>query len=467
MVFMPPQHGKSELVSRQLPAHILGKLPTSKIVVASYSSHLASGFNRDTQRIIEGPAYKEVFPGTRLNEKNVVSVAGNWLRNSEIFEIVDHGGYLKSVGVGGSLTGTAADYIIIDDPVKDSIEALSATYQQRNWDWYNDVVYTRIHNNSGILITQTRWNVNDLSGKLLTKMEEGGEQWTVLCLPAIKTIDNNPEDIRQIGEALWPDKHSLEKLYQVRAQSIRTFESLYQQDPKPSQTGGEFYSAFDSNLHTIAALYNPELPLHLSFDFNVNPYMTCTIHQVKGRLAVQIDEICLSSPRNKTTAICKEVIKRYPGHNAGMFIYGDPSGIKEDTRLEKGHNDYTIILRELAKYRPSKRVHNAAPSVVMRGNFINAVLASGYENCSILFGNNCHKTINEYQYCKEDSDGTKLKETAKDVTTGATYQLFGHISDANDYFYTWIFANEFAKYRKAGSGQSNIKTGKAGSKNAY
>lgn len=469
MVFMPPQHGKSELVSRQLPAYVLGKTPKAKLVVASYSSHLSSGFNRDTQRIMESDEYKDVFPDTQLNEKNIVTVAGSWLRNSEIFETVGHGGFLKSVGVGGSLTGTAADFMIIDDPVKDSVEASSPTYQQRNWDWYNDVVYTRIHNDTGILITQTRWNVEDLSGKLLKQMTEGsGEQWTVLCLPSVKTDNSNPEDIREVGDALWPERHSLEKLMQVRSQSIRTFESLYQQDPKPSQAGGEIYHEFRSGVHTKPLKYIPELPLHVSFDFNVNPYMTCTVHQVVGKKAFQIDEICLTSPKNRTSFICKEIIKRYPNHAAGMFVYGDPNGVKEDTRIEKGHNDYTIIVRELKQFKPALRVFKAAPAVVMRINFINTVLVSGYQGCEISIGENCHKTIEEYQYCKEDSDGTKLKEKAHDTSTGATYEKYGHISDANDYFYTWIYAREFAYYSKGGAdGQKTLQGKQANSKNRY
>lgn len=96
MVFMPPQHGKSELVSRNLPAFILGKNPRTKIVLASYSSDLASSFNRDCQRIIDSETYKDVFPETKLNSSNIVTVAkGNWLRNSDIFETVGYGGFLR------------------------------------------------------------------------------------------------------------------------------------------------------------------------------------------------------------------------------------------------------------------------------------------------------------------------------------------------------------------------------------
>lgn len=453
MVFMPPQHGKSELVSRQLPAYILGKDPKAKIVVASYSSSLSSSFNRDCQRIIDSPAYNHIFPDTRLSSSNVVTMAGNWLRNSEIFEIVGHGGFLKSVGVGGSLTGTPADYAIIDDPVKDSIEAMSPTYQQRNWDWYNDVFYTRIHNDTRILITQTRWDISDLSGKLLARMEEqGGEQWTVLCIPAVKVQYDNEEDPREIGQALWPKRHSLEKLHQIRNQSIRTFEALYQQNPKPTQAGGEFYKEFRAERHIQKLQYNPALALHISFDFNVNPYMTCTVWQIIGTVAAQIDEICLPTPRNTTAAICKEFIRRYQGHSSGLFVYGDPNGKKEDTRTEKGFNDYTIIQRELLIFRPSLRVMTMAPSVVMRANFINTVFATGFMGLEIAIGHNCNHSIEDFTYLKEDSDGTKFKQRGKDVGTGASFEKYGHTSDSADYFITTAFLKEFTQYQKGGLG---------------
>lgn len=468
MVFMPPQHGKSELVSRNLPAFILGKNPKAKIVLASYSSDLSSSFNRDCQRIIDSNEYKDVFPNTRLNSSNIVTVAkGNWLRNSDIFETVGYGGFLKTTGVGGSLTGTPADFALIDDPVKDSVEAMSATYQYRNWNWYNDVLYTRIHNGTRILVTQTRWDVNDLSGKLLKSMEDGsGEKWTVLCLPAIKVDATDTTDPREVGESLWENRHSLEKLLQVRSQSIRTFESLYQQNPKPTQSGGEFYKQFRLDKNSCKTTYNPDLPLHITFDFNVNPYMTCCVWQVMGKTAHQIDEICLSSPRNTSKWTCVEFKRLYPAHNAGLFIYGDPSGKKEDTRTEKGSNDFTIITTELAQYRPSLRVLTKAPPVSMRGNFINTCFETGYDGIDIKIGYNCLKTLDDYSYLKEDSDGTKLKEKGKDQSTGVSFEKFGHTSDANDYFLCYVFANEFSKYQRGGK-DIVVTYGKNVSKNIY
>ena len=467
MVFMPPQHGKSELVSRNLPAYILGLNPKSKVVLASYSSDLSSTFNRDCQRIIDSEEYRDVFPNTKLNNTNVVSVSKSWLRNSEKFEIVNYGGFLKTTGVGGSLTGTPADFAIIDDPVKDSVEAMSGTYQYRNWNWYNDVLYTRIHNNTGILITQTRWDVNDLSGLLLKKMEDGsGERWTILCLPAIKLNNDNLEDPREIGEALWENRHDLNKLNMVRSQSIRTFQSLYQQDPKPTMAGGEFYKQFTITGQVKELKYNPDLPLHFTFDFNVNPYMTCCIWQVIGRKAKQIAEICTKSPSNTSKGICNEIKRLYQSHSSGCFIYGDPAGQHEDTRTEKGANDYTIIRKELEVFKPNMRVQSKAPSVVMRANFINTIFQNGYSGIEIEIDNKCENTLNDYLYLKEDSDGTKKKERGKDPSTGISFEKYGHTSDANDYFICTIFANEYAEYQRGGRIANPI-IGKNISSNAY
>ena len=240
LVFMPPQHGKSELTSRRLPAYILGINPDTKIVGCSYSGTLASSFNRDVKRIISDSSYSEIFPNTSLNKKKTEQ--GGYLNNADIFEVVGHRGFYKSVGVGGSLTGTPADIGIIDDPVKDAVEAESATYRARAWDWFTQVFLTRLHNDSQIIVTQTRWNVDDLSGRILKIMNDN-KDWVVLSLPAIKEGVTIEEDKRGIGEALWPEKHSLERLMEIKHASPRGFHALYQQDPKPFE-GGLIYPKF-------------------------------------------------------------------------------------------------------------------------------------------------------------------------------------------------------------------------------
>ena len=239
MIFTPPRHGKSELVSRKLPAYLFGKNPDTSIISCSYSADLASRMNRDTQKIIDNVKYNELFPETRLYGKNIRSTAqGSYLRNSDIFEIVDHRGVYRSSGVGGGITGMGGEYIIIDDPVKNREEANSATYREKVWDWYTSTLYTRLEKDACILITLTRWHEDDLAGRLLEKMktDEDAEEWTVLHLPAIYEDDTpQPYDIRKSGEALWPAKYNVKRLKKIKS-TVGTYDwsALYQQRPQPA-----------------------------------------------------------------------------------------------------------------------------------------------------------------------------------------------------------------------------------------
>lgn len=228
MVFMPPQHGKSEIISRNFPAFAFGQNPDLKIVGSSYSADLAEQFSRAIQRTIDSREYHEIFPDTYLNGSDGRYVK-NCIRNVDFFELVGHRGFYKAVGVGGALTGTPVDIAIIDDPVKDANEANSVTYRQRVWDWYNTVLTTRLHNHSRQLFIMTRWHEDDLAGRIL-KAEPN--EWVVLSIPAIceQEHDGGKSD-RHIGDALWPSHHSIEKLLKQKARAPREFSALYQQHP--------------------------------------------------------------------------------------------------------------------------------------------------------------------------------------------------------------------------------------------
>lgn len=238
MIFLPPQHGKSELATRRLAAYILGVSPSERIAVGGYSATLASKFNREIQRIIDNDLYKEIFPGTRLNSKNVSADSkGSFLRNSTEFEVVGTGGYLIAQGIGGALTSYSVDTALVDDPYKGPMDAYSETYRARVEEWWDDVLETRLHNNSRICLTMTRWHYNDIAGRLL-RVQPG--QWKVLKIPAIKEgpefdIWGNELRYREEGEPLWPEKHGLDKLLKRKATTPSTFVSLYQQNPTPKE----------------------------------------------------------------------------------------------------------------------------------------------------------------------------------------------------------------------------------------
>lgn len=244
MVFMPPRHGKSEIVSRRYPAYMLGRNPNLEIIGTSYSASLASSMNRDVQRIIDSPEYGKIFPETTLAGKNVRSSAhGSYLRNSDEFEIVGYRGSYKSAGIGGGITGSGADIAIIDDPVKNRAEAESKTYRDKVYDWFASTLYTRLEKDASILITLTRWHEDDLAGRLLKLAENdpNAEQWEIISYPAIfdsKSPNIDPTDPRKDGEALWPDKYD-ERALNIMKTTVGSYEwsALYEQRPTPSSGG--------------------------------------------------------------------------------------------------------------------------------------------------------------------------------------------------------------------------------------
>lgn len=245
IVTMPPRHGKSELVSRRLPAFIFGLNPDAQIIACSYGADLASRMNRDVQRIMESEAYARVFPKTRLGSENVRSTAeGNVLKNSDIFEIVGHRGVYRCAGTGGGITGMGADFILIDDPIKDGEQAMSPTYREKVWEWYQSTLYSRLETNNGqdggILVTMTRWHEDDLVGRLLAqaKADPDADQWEVLELPAVCENEDSDDEQRALGEALWPEKYPHAKLQRLqRAIGTRWWNALYQCRPS-AQEGG-------------------------------------------------------------------------------------------------------------------------------------------------------------------------------------------------------------------------------------
>ena len=198
------------------------------------------------------------------------------------------------------------------------------------------------------------------------------------------------------------------------------------------KVGGEFYKCFELDKHVKDFGpdngYNPELPLHISWDDNVNPYLPCGIFQIEGKEIRMIDEIAGVTPSNTVERVCSEIKRKYQGHDAGMFIYGDATANKEDTKLEKGMNFYKLILQYLAQYKPVNRVLAGNASVVMRGNWINTVLEKELGGIKVWFGANCKKAISDMILVKEAADGTKLKETETN-TAGVRYQKVGHFSD--------------------------------------
>lgn len=216
LICMPPRHGKSELASRRFPAWFLGRNGQCSVIAASYNSDLASDFGREVRNIVGGPEYRALF-GISMAQDS--SAANRW-HTSE-------GGAYVAAGVGTAVTGRGADVLLIDDPVKDREEADSELRRERVWQWYTSTAYTRLAPGGRIVLIQTRWHEDDLAGRIL---EHSGSEWEVLDLPAID----------ERGEALWPERYSIDVLKRIKSNiGPREWSALYQQSPSPDE--GAFF----------------------------------------------------------------------------------------------------------------------------------------------------------------------------------------------------------------------------------
>ncbi len=244
IISMPPQHGKSVGATTLLPAYMLGLDPDLKVAIASYSSSLASRFNRRVQRIIDSREYADLFPSTRLKQG---SRPVGYVRTSDEAEVIDHQGSIISVGREGSLTGNRVDCFVLDDLYKDAIEANSPIIRENCWEWYTSVVKTRMHNFSRELIVFTRWHEEDLIGTI-SRLEPvvpftswsqidqvGSGEWLYLNFEALKAGSPTEVDPRGVGEALWPSRQSAELLMQKRHLDPLRFECMYQGHPSAAE----------------------------------------------------------------------------------------------------------------------------------------------------------------------------------------------------------------------------------------
>tara|TARA_R110002033_G_scaffold60198_2_gene110271 strand:+ start:1596 stop:2984 length:1389 start_codon:yes stop_codon:yes gene_type:complete len=215
------------------------------------------------------------------------------------------------------------------------------------------------------------------------------------------------------------------------------------------KSGLEFYKEFNLDDHVGTKVsYNKNIPLWFSVDENVHPYLSCTVWQIMGRQAIQIDELCMKNPKNTVTGLCDEIKMRYRRHKAGVLLTGDASSNKQDVKLEKGFNLYTLVRNELSDtFRVTLRQPKSNPSVYVRGQFINTCLRSNFDNIEILISDQCKESINDWVNTKQDADGTKHKKKVTDNKTGVRYEEYGHLTDTADYLLTTVFYQSYIRFQ--------------------
>jgi len=204
------------------------------------------------------------------------------------------------------------------------------------------------------------------------------------------------------------------------------------------RSGGEYYGSFDRKKHVGMAKYREDLPIHISFDFNLVPYNPAGIYQIErinDRYQVRmIDEIALKAPSNSVEHVCERIIQVFGKHRAGVFLYGDSTGRSGSIANREQRSNWDTVYFKLRSMitEKSKRVPRMNKSNKVRREAINLIL-EGKKPIDLLFDENCKLMINDLLYCKEDADGVKNKKTVKDEA-GNSYQPYGHFGDLMEYF---------------------------------
>lgn len=229
MIFMPPGSAKSTYASVVMPSYLMGKYPKTRVGLFSYADALAVKMGRRTRSIITQARYTKLWD---VELSNVSAAANNF--------VLTNGSEYMATGILGGATGNRFEILGIDDPVKGREQADSEVIQEKTWSAFQDDIKTRLVPGGSLYIIQTRWNENDLSGRILPTDWNGesgdilcqdGNVWTVLCLQAQCETDSDPLG-RQYGEMLWPEWFKEQHWAQFRGDA-RTWGSLFQQLPKP------------------------------------------------------------------------------------------------------------------------------------------------------------------------------------------------------------------------------------------
>lgn len=215
IISLPPRHMKSTIFSEALPAWYISAHPQNEVIIASYNQTQARKILFSIRSIMDSVQHKRVFPHQRLvlDTADAIQLDGKVNGRPSII----------AAGVGSGITGSGADLGIIDDIVKDMMDATSPIIRQRTWDWFLSTFLTRLSPGASVAFIGTRWHPDDPIGRILAG--DGADGWTAHMMPAIDCG----------GHALWPERYTAERLSQIRDEEVGpvVFETLYQCNPVP------------------------------------------------------------------------------------------------------------------------------------------------------------------------------------------------------------------------------------------
>ena len=219
------------------------------------------------------------------------------------------------------------------------------------------------------------------------------------------------------------------------------------------RTGSEFFGSFNKGRHMQSVSYNEKLPIHLSIDSNVLPYITISYWQIdfdNGKHLWQFNETAAENPNNTVRRAAKLVAERLHkmGNTGKVYLHGDActkSANNIDDEKRSFHDLFISTLNEKG-VEVEDVIGASNPSVSMSGEFINAVFEGSIPGLSITIGDNCRVSMEDYQSVQKDANGGILKTRVKNKMTMQTYEEHGHFSDTFRYVVCDLMKEEFIAF---------------------
>jgi predicted phage terminase large subunit-like protein len=309
LIAVPPQHGKSQSITETLPSWYLGRNPNKRIIEVSYGDDLARKFGRRNKQ--------------KINEygKKLFNIEiSNDTRSDTEFEIKDHKGSMISRGIMAGLTGQPSDLSIIDDPVKNRQEADSETYRERIWEEWLNSIKTRLSAKGKVIVIQTRWHEDDLSGRII---REGTEKYYELNIPC--EAEENDILGRNVGDALFPEigkdnewLADFKKSY-IGGQGSRAWNALFQ--GRPVSQDGNLIKREWWKYYTVLPRVAVKI-LSVDATFKDKDDSDFVVIQVWGKIGANmylIDQVRGRMDFIKTLAAIEDMLKKHPDCTAKLI----------------------------------------------------------------------------------------------------------------------------------------------------
>ena len=409
IVNIGPRWGKSELISDWSPTWFLSLYPDRHVMLATAAglARVYGGKVRD--RFAEFPEM-----GVRLKEDS--KAKNEWKTPA--------GGGMKSVTVNESVMGRGAHAMIIDDPYGSWADAWSPTYRKSLEEWYTATCNSRLEPDASIVLLHHRMHALDLTNYVLKA--EDGHRWRHISLPSIAT---GPDDLGRVaGESLCPERFSAEELEKKRVAMRWAWEPMHQQNAEGSASGKAFKSFTSGNIDAAIKI-EPNHPVFLGIDFNINPGMhmeigqhfpnTDTFHFVH-----EIHDAGMS-----LEAAMREFIKMWASWEwkPEVLLFGDPAGNARNISDGRSNWQLAKTMLRAKNIKVRDRVPAAHPGIVDSLLASNEALFDTVRQVRrVKIHTRCERLLVDMREVPLDEDGKPVKTDESLTHAGDIFRYVVH-----------------------------------------